>query len=195
MNPEHHQASASRSPNEAAMDCQGGKWMVVNKLRSCDCLVSWGCREWAMGLAGKMEEINNEAKADKEIEVAKESKDMTLSIMKEKYLSMVESEMGKAKLMVYDDLFMVKSEKGKEKLVVSDDMVEYVLAKYGNNWNNEDEIPDVILEDLRIKYGKYYKWKGKVDDLQNKVERLVGDLARAQKAKIKKLEEDFSRLL
>nr|GEY46907.1 Myb-related protein 3R-1 [Tanacetum cinerariifolium] len=34
-------------------DCQGGKWGVVNKLRSCDCLVSWGCREWAMGLAGK----------------------------------------------------------------------------------------------------------------------------------------------
>ncbi|GJV25869.1 hypothetical protein Tco_1378564 [Tanacetum coccineum] len=49
------------------------------------------------------------------------------------------------------------------------------------------------------------KWKEKVNDLQNRVERLKGDLARAQKAKqaehdkgkvkIKKLEEDFSRLL
>ncbi|GJZ70477.1 hypothetical protein Tco_0634027 [Tanacetum coccineum] len=37
------------------------------------------------------------------------------SMMKEKYLSMVESEKGKAKLMV------------------TDEMVEYVLAKYGKN--------------------------------------------------------------
>ncbi|GJY99462.1 hypothetical protein Tco_0516892 [Tanacetum coccineum] len=113
---------------------------------------------------------------------------------------MVESEKGKVKL-------LVESEKGKAKLMVSEEMVEYVLAKYGKNWNIEDEIADVILEDLRIKYGKDDKGKGKVDDFQNIVERLEGDLARAikgkakqaehdkGKAKIKKLEEDFSRLL
>ncbi|GJU94678.1 hypothetical protein Tco_1319434 [Tanacetum coccineum] len=60
---------------------------------------------------------------------------------------MVESEKGKPKL-------MVESEKGKAKLMVSDEMVEYVLAKYGKNRNVEDEIADVILEDLQIKYGK-----------------------------------------
>ncbi|GKD80915.1 hypothetical protein Tco_1347754 [Tanacetum coccineum] len=124
------------------------------------------------------------------------------AMMKEKYLSMVESEK-KAKL-------MVESEKGKAKLMVFDEMVEYVLAKYGKNWNLEDEMADVIPGDLRIKYRK---------------ERLEGDLARAIKTKqiehdkgkakqaehdldnvdlvdaldlvnrIKKLEEDFSRLL
>ncbi|GJV29738.1 hypothetical protein Tco_1386186 [Tanacetum coccineum] len=84
------------------------------------------------------------------------------AMMKEKYLSMVESEKGKAKLMV------------------SDEMVECVLAKYGKNWNLEDEVVDVILEDLHI---KYEKGKEKVDDLQNRVEMLKGDLARAIKAK------------
>ncbi|GKD80657.1 hypothetical protein Tco_1347496 [Tanacetum coccineum] len=78
---------------------------------------------------------------------------------------------------------MVEFEKGKVKLMVSDEIVEYVLAKYGKNWNIKDEIVNVILEDLQIKYGKYDKWKRKVNDLQNKVERLEGDLARAQKAK------------
>nr|GEW63342.1 alpha/beta hydrolases superfamily protein [Tanacetum cinerariifolium] len=37
---------------------KGGN-MGVNKLRSCDCLVSWDCREWAMVLAGILEEINS----------------------------------------------------------------------------------------------------------------------------------------
>nr|GEU45593.1 hypothetical protein [Tanacetum cinerariifolium] len=36
VNPEQHQASPDRSPNEAAMDCQGGKWWGVNKLNLCD---------------------------------------------------------------------------------------------------------------------------------------------------------------
>ncbi|GJT20983.1 hypothetical protein Tco_0890920 [Tanacetum coccineum] len=102
---------------------------------------------------------------------------------------MVESEKGKAKL-------MVEFEKGKAKLMVSDDMVKYVLAKYGKNWNVEDEITDVILEDLWIKYGKDDKGKGKVDDLQNIVERLEGDLARAKQVehdngKAKQAEHDF----
>nr|GEV48868.1 hypothetical protein [Tanacetum cinerariifolium] len=35
--------------NDIPSDYKGGKWGVVNKLRSCDCLVSWGCREWVMG--------------------------------------------------------------------------------------------------------------------------------------------------
>ncbi|GJW50798.1 hypothetical protein Tco_0092149 [Tanacetum coccineum] len=76
--------------------------------------------------------------------------------------------------------------------------------------NIEDEIADVILEDLQIKYEKYDKGKGKVE----------GDLARANQAKqagddvdlvdaddvdlfdaldleniVIKLEEDFTRLL
>ncbi|GJV87813.1 hypothetical protein Tco_1531751 [Tanacetum coccineum] len=138
------------------------------------------------------------------------------AMMKEKYLSMVESEKEKAKL-------MVESEKEKAKLMVSDEMIKYALAKYGKNWNIEDEIVDVIPKDLRIKMGKVNdNGKGKVDDLQYRVERLEGNLARAIKAendkgkakqakhdlddvdlvdaldlenRIKKLEEDFSRLL
>ncbi|GKA84265.1 hypothetical protein Tco_0805860 [Tanacetum coccineum] len=135
----------------------------------------------------------DEVEADEEIDVAKERKDMALSIMKEKFLSMVEYEKEKAKLMVSDDLSMVEFEKGKAKLM--------------------------------IKYRKDDKGKEIVDDLQNRVERLEGDLARAEKGKaklmvyekgkakadalddvdlvdafdlenkIKKLSEDFNRLL
>ncbi|GJW50376.1 hypothetical protein Tco_0091727 [Tanacetum coccineum] len=115
----------------------------------------------------------DEAEEDEETKVVKEKK----------YLSMVEFEKRKAKLNVSDELYMVEYKKGKAKLVVSNEMVEYALAKYGKNWNLEDEIADVILEDLRIKYGKDDKGKGKVDDLQNRVERLEGNLARAIKAK------------
>ncbi|GKA36284.1 hypothetical protein Tco_0722775 [Tanacetum coccineum] len=78
--------------------------------------------------------------------VAKESEDMTLSIMKEKFLAMVESE--KARIKDYT------------KLVVTDGMVDYVLKKYGNKWKSEDEIAYVILEDLWLKYGKDDKRKG-----------------------------------
>ncbi|GKF85620.1 hypothetical protein Tco_0253447, partial [Tanacetum coccineum] len=60
----------------------------------------------------------------------------------------------------------VESEKATEniyrKLMVTKDMVEYVLEKYGKNWKVEDEIADVILEDLQIKYQKDDKGKGKV---------------------------------
>ncbi|GKD44556.1 hypothetical protein Tco_1269201 [Tanacetum coccineum] len=98
---------------------------------------------------------------------------------------MVESKKEKENVIVSDDLSMVEYEKAKVKLMVSDEMVEYVLAKYEKNWNIKDEIDDVILEDLQIKYGKYDKGKGKVDDLQNRVERLEGDLARAEKEKAK----------
>nr|GEZ10726.1 hypothetical protein [Tanacetum cinerariifolium] len=100
----------------------------------------------------------------------------------EKFLSLIESEKKKAKLMISDDLSMVESDKGKAKLLVSEEMVNYVLVKYGKNKNIEDRIADVIPIDLRIKYGK---WEWKVNDLQNKVERLKGDLARAEQGKEK----------
>ncbi|GKE67543.1 hypothetical protein Tco_1521704 [Tanacetum coccineum] len=88
--------------------------------------------------------------------------------------------------------------------MVTDDMVEYVLDKYGKNWKVEDEIFDVILEDFHIKYGKDDKGKGKVEgdlenqaeqagagdaisvftslDLENRVTKLEGDLARASQS-------------
>ncbi|GKE74466.1 hypothetical protein Tco_1536507, partial [Tanacetum coccineum] len=72
-----------------------------------------------------------EAEEDEETEIAKESEDITLSIMKVEYLSMVEFEKRKAKLNVSDELSMIESENGKAKLMVFDEMVEYVLAKYG----------------------------------------------------------------
>ncbi|GKB64070.1 hypothetical protein Tco_0920256 [Tanacetum coccineum] len=126
--------------------------------------------------------------------VAKESEDMTFSIMKEKFLPMVESE--KATIKDYT------------KLVVTDEMIDYVLEKYRNKWKCEDEIAYVILEDLWLKYGKDDKVKGKVHDIQNRLGKLDVDLARAIKARqvddlntldfenrIKKLKEDFGRLL
>ncbi|GJV94925.1 ribonuclease H-like domain-containing protein [Tanacetum coccineum] len=98
----------------------------------------------------------------------------------------------------------------KRKLMVTDDMVDYVLEKYGKNWKFNDQIADVILEDLHIKYGKYDKGKGKFE----------GDLARANQEeqagddvdlvdaddvdhfenldlqnKVTKLKEDFTRML
>nr|GEV30476.1 hypothetical protein [Tanacetum cinerariifolium] len=141
---------------------------------------------------------------EEEANVAKASEDMKLSIMKE-------SE--KARVKDYT------------KLVVTDRMVDYILEKYKNKWKSEDEIAYVILEDLWMKYGKDDKRKGKlVEDNENRKEAehhhlkvnkgfLKVDLARAIKAKqvddhddddldsldlenrIKKLEEDFGRLL
>ncbi|GKD93306.1 hypothetical protein Tco_1373143, partial [Tanacetum coccineum] len=63
---------------------------------------------------------------EEEAKVAKASEDMKLSIMKEKFLAMVESE--KARVKDYT------------KLVVTDEMVDYVLEKYRNKWKSEDEI-------------------------------------------------------
>nr|GEX70013.1 hypothetical protein [Tanacetum cinerariifolium] len=92
---------------------------------------------------------------------------------------------------------MVDFKKGKAKLMVSDEMVEYVLAKYGKNWNFKDEIADVILEDLRIIWERlfYYlqtafmddkgKGKGKVDNLQNRLSKIELDLAEHDKGKAK----------
>ncbi|GKB15942.1 hypothetical protein Tco_0849865 [Tanacetum coccineum] len=89
------------------------------------------------------------------------------AIMKEKYLSMVEFEKKVESSNATEKIY--------RKLMVTDDMVEYVLEKYGKNWNIKDEIANVILEDLQIKYGKYDKEKGKVDDVE-------WDLARAKQA-------------
>ncbi|GJT01174.1 hypothetical protein Tco_0822343 [Tanacetum coccineum] len=123
----------------------------------------------------------------------------------DKFLSMVEAEK-KAKM-------MVESEKIYRKLMVTGDMVEYVLEKYEKNWKVEDEIVDVILEDLQIKYEKDDKGKGKVkEDLaranQAKQAKPAGDdvdLVDADdvdlfasldlKNRVKTLEEDFTRLL
>lgn len=46
------------------------------------------------------------------------------------------------------------------KLKVSNNMIEYVMAKYGNKCDIEDEIDDVILEDLWEKYGNKEVAKG-----------------------------------
>ncbi|GJU44304.1 hypothetical protein Tco_1201570 [Tanacetum coccineum] len=136
-----------------------------------------------------------------ETEVAKESEDMTLSIMKEKLLSMLESE----KAIVKDYT----------KLVVTDGMVDYVLKKYGNKWNTafiDDKGKGKEAEHDHLKVNKDDKGKGNVLDIQNRLGKLEVDLARAIKAKqvddhdddldtldlenrINKLEEDFGRLL
>ncbi|GKD86489.1 hypothetical protein Tco_1357643 [Tanacetum coccineum] len=128
---------------------------------------------------------------EEETQVAKESEDMAHSVM--------------------------KGHSFYTKLVVIDGMV--VLEKYENNWKCEDEIVDVILEDLWLKYGKGDKGKGtdekhdhlkvnkddkgkgkeaehdhlkvnkgdkgkgKVHDIQNRLEKLKMDLAKAIKAK------------
>nr|GEY00079.1 hypothetical protein [Tanacetum cinerariifolium] len=132
-------------------------------------------------------------------------------VEKQKFLAMVESKNAKVK--------------DYTKLVVTDGKVDYVLEKYGNKWKSEDEIAYVILEDLWLKYGKYDKGKGKlVENNRNEKEAkhhhlkvnkgsVEVDLAREIKAKqvdehddhdldtldlensIKKLEEDFGRLL
>nr|GEU82505.1 hypothetical protein [Tanacetum cinerariifolium] len=120
--------------------------------------------------------------------------DMALSIMKEKYLSMVEFEKGKAKLNVSGELSIVESKKGKAKLMVSNEMVEYVLAKYGKNWNLKDEIVDVILEDLAIKAKQAKDDIDLVDandvDLENKIKNIEEDFSRMLKAKEAKEAEE-----
>ncbi|GJW38128.1 hypothetical protein Tco_0063973 [Tanacetum coccineum] len=71
----------------------------------------------------------------------------------------------------------------------ADVMVDYALEKYGNNWNCEDEIADVILEDLWMKYEKYDKGKGKGkeaahDQLKvNKYDKGKGKVHEEKKAK------------
>nr|GEV82463.1 hypothetical protein CTI12_AA596350 [Tanacetum cinerariifolium] len=95
------------------------------------------------------------------------------AMMKEKCLSMVEYEKGKGKL-------MVESEKGKEKLMVSDKMVEYVLAKLeGDLARAKQAEPDK---------GKAKQTEHNLDDVD-----LVDALDLENR--IKKLKEDFSRLL
>nr|GEX65216.1 hypothetical protein [Tanacetum cinerariifolium] len=85
------------------------------------------------------------------------------------------------------------------KLVVTREMVDYVLEKYGNNWKCEDEIADVILEDLWLKYGKGDKGKGKVHDIQNKLKSLKwiwpGQLRQSRKIMIKERESSLMMLI
>ncbi|GKE15074.1 hypothetical protein Tco_1422651, partial [Tanacetum coccineum] len=85
-------------------------------------------------------------------------------------------------------LSMVESEKGKAKLMTSDEMVEYVLAKYGKKYNLEDEIDYVILEDLRIKYRK----KRLEGDLARAIK---AKQAKHDKGKAKQAEHDLDDVL
>ncbi|GJS32530.1 hypothetical protein Tco_0530912 [Tanacetum coccineum] len=78
-----------------------------------------------------------------------------------KYLSMVE--------------FSKATNKDYTKLLVTIEMIEYVFAKYGNKWHIEDDIVDVILKDLWMKYRKYDKGNEKVHDLENRIEKLDVD--------------------
>nr|GEV07035.1 hypothetical protein [Tanacetum cinerariifolium] len=102
------------------------------------------------------------------------------AMMKEKYFSMVES---KKKVESSNAI-----EKIYRKLMVTNDMVEYVLEKYGKNWNIKDEIADVIWEDMDLDKAK------QVGDDVGLVDASDVDLVDAldHKNKVKKLEGDFS---
>ncbi|GKB51928.1 ribonuclease H-like domain-containing protein [Tanacetum coccineum] len=106
---------------------------------------------------------------EEEAKVAKESGDMELFIMKESEKPTV---------------------KDYTELVMTDGMVDYVLEKYENNWKCENEIAFVILEDLWLEVDLARAIKAKqVDDHDDDLDTLVLE------NKIKKLEEDFGRLL
>ncbi|GKA85527.1 hypothetical protein Tco_0807181 [Tanacetum coccineum] len=93
-----------------------------------------------------------------------------------------------------------------------DDLYNFAMlkSKYGKNWNFKNEIADVILEDLWMKYGKYDKGKEKEKETEHdqlkvnkddKGKGKVHDLddvdldALNLENIIKKLKEDFSRML
>ncbi|GKC04461.1 hypothetical protein Tco_0996071 [Tanacetum coccineum] len=114
-----------------------------------------------------------------ETEVAKESEDMTLSIMKEKFLSMVEFE--KATVKDYT------------KLVVTDGMVDYT-AFIDDKGKGKEAKHD------HLKVNKDDKGKGKLIDDKGKGKEVEHDHLKVNKYDkemeiIKKLEEDFDRLL
>ncbi|GJS53997.1 hypothetical protein Tco_0627359 [Tanacetum coccineum] len=63
------------------------------------------------------------------------------------------------------------------KFVVKDDMIDYVLHKYGSNWQVHDAIADDILDDLlkrerekqkRVKYDNRKVTQMKIQDLLEK---------------------------
>ncbi|GJV73327.1 hypothetical protein Tco_1493322 [Tanacetum coccineum] len=66
------------------------------------------------------------------------------------------------------------------KFIVKDDMIDYVLHKYGSNWQVHDAIADDILDDLlkrewekqkRVKYDKIKVTQMKIRDvIKNKIE-------------------------
>ncbi|GKC04186.1 hypothetical protein Tco_0995796 [Tanacetum coccineum] len=69
------------------------------------------------------------------------------------------------------------------KFVVKDDMIDYVLHKYGSNWQVHDAIADDILDDLlkrewekqkRVKYDKRKVTQMKIQDLLEKRIEKVG---------------------
>ncbi|GKC63522.1 hypothetical protein Tco_1096120 [Tanacetum coccineum] len=99
---------------------------------------------------------------EEETEVAKESEDMALSIMKEKILAMVELE---------------KATKCEDE--ISSVILEDLLLKYGKG----DKGKRKEAEHDHLKVNKDNKGKEKVHDIQNRLEKLEVDLARAIKAK------------
>nr|GEV99866.1 putative reverse transcriptase domain-containing protein [Tanacetum cinerariifolium] len=164
--------------------------------------------DWGKIIAtNKIMDIDEEEEEEANVAIA--SEDMKLSIIKEKFLAMIKSE--NARVNDYT------------KLVVTHGMVDYVLEKYRNKWKSENEIAYVILENLWLKYGKDDKGKRKlVEDNEkgkeaehhhlkvnkddNGKRKLVEDNKKGKvddhdlntldhENIIKKLEEDFGRLL
>ncbi|GJX61696.1 hypothetical protein Tco_0294596 [Tanacetum coccineum] len=69
------------------------------------------------------------------------------------------------------------------RFVVKDDMIDYVLHKYGSNWQVHDAIADDILDDLlkrewekqkRVKYDKRKVTQMKIQDLIEKRIEIAG---------------------
>ncbi|GKB08237.1 hypothetical protein Tco_0836521 [Tanacetum coccineum] len=94
--------------------CDATLKRLLEKVKKFNLNVKHGCSDLDLRNenAECMRDVEEEAK------VAKASEDMKLSIMKEKFLAMVESE--KTRVKDYT------------KLVVTDGMVDYVLEKYRN---------------------------------------------------------------
>ncbi|GKF16602.1 hypothetical protein Tco_0061520, partial [Tanacetum coccineum] len=87
---------------------------------------------------------------------------------------------------------MADSSKGKDstKLVVTDEIIEYVWAKYGNKWQVDDAMADVILDDLlQKKFNEHERVKddkGKltgiecVDNLEKRIQNVEKVLYKAK---------------
>nr|GEY97087.1 hypothetical protein [Tanacetum cinerariifolium] len=127
---------------------------------------------------------------EEEAKVAKASEDMKLSIMKEKFLAMVESE--KAKVKDYTKL-VVTDDKGKGRLVKNNGKgkeAEHHHLKV----NKDDKGKGKLIEDNKV--NKDDKGKGKLieDNGKGKVDDHDLDTFDLENI-IKRLEKDFGRLL
>ncbi|GJW77419.1 hypothetical protein Tco_0139101 [Tanacetum coccineum] len=84
------------------------------------------------------------------------------------------------------------------KFVVKDDMIDYVLHKYGSNWQVHDAIADEILDDLlkrewekqkRVKYKCKYGSNWQVDDAISLTPFAIYDKRKVTQMKIQDLLE------